>query len=700
MRRSLPAAVTAATVLLAGAGALAGAVPAAAAGPGVTRTPVQLTVLVGPAGTTSCLVDADLWVPDGATAASPAPAVLTTNGFGGSKDDQAGAARALAREGYLTLSYTGLGFPDSGCKIALDDPDQDGRAASQLVDYLAGTKADNSGRVLDMVAKNAPGDPRVGMIGGSYGGQVQFAAASLDPRIDALIPIITWNDLAYSLAPNNTSIGDTVSYRTPGVHKKEWTSLFFSIGIADGIQGAGVDPTRLAGCPNFVDEACVAKAQLEALGYPTASTTSFARHASVSSYLSTVKAPTLLVQGQKDTLFNLQESAATYRGLQAQGTPVQLVWQSWGHSLGGEPAPGELDLSGTSDLRSTYLGGRFLDWFDRYVKGDTTVATGPEFSYFRDWVRYPGIATPAYAGSSTFPVGRPQKLYLSGGKDLVRRARDVRAGSQSWANAPGGAPTSYSETSSQGGKDTDPLPPSDTPGTFGSWTSAPVSTATVLVGSPTLDVTLTSPAAAASQATGPGGQLVVFAKIYDVAPDGTQTLHHRLVSPVRVADVTRRVHVVLPGVVQRIAAGHRLRLVLAASDAAYAGNTAVLPVTVAADPASPDVLTLPLVSGSGPATTATTSPGATSKPTKGGTGGSGGTGSTGGADGGDGAVPSGGAGRGAPADDAAVLASTLPRTGAGSGASPATALLALGLLGLGAVLLRLGRARRGPAHPG
>jgi hypothetical protein len=40
--------------------------------------------------------------------------------------------------------------------------------------------------------------------------------------------------------------------------------------------------------------------------------------------------------------------------------------------------------------------------------------------------------------------------------------------------------------------------------------------------------------------------------------------------------------------------------VLAASDAAYAGNAAVLPVTVTADPANPAVLTLPVRSGSGP----------------------------------------------------------------------------------------------------
>jgi ABC-2 type transport system ATP-binding protein len=385
------------------------------------------------------------------------------------------------------------------------------------------------------------------------------------------------------------------------VHKRQWTSLFFGAGILDGLQGSAVDPARNVGCPNFPTQACLSKAHLETAGYPDQATLDLARHASVASYVAQVTAPTLLVQGQKDTLFNLQEAAATYSAMQRQGTPVQMIWQSWGHSLGGKPAPGELDLSGPADLHATYLGGRFLDWLDHYVKDDPTAPTGPEFAYFRDWVDYTGNAAPAYATSRTFPVGSPLRLYLSGDKRLVGSPAGVATGTQHWANAPGGAPTSYSETSSQGGQETDPLPPTDAPGTYAAWTSAPFAGATVTVGTPTLRLRLESPAAQRSQAAGPAGQLVVFAKLYDVAPDGTQTLRHRLVSPVRVADVTERLRIELPAVAQRWAKGHRLRLVLAASDAAYAGNAAVLPVSVTADPTEPDVLRLPVVSGPGPA---------------------------------------------------------------------------------------------------
>src|SRR5436190_343025 len=136
--------------------------------------------------------------PAGVDAAHPAPAVLTTNGFGGSKADGStdATAQAFAARGYVALAYSGLGFGRSGCPISLDDPRTDGRAASRLVDLLAGTRTADDGTRVDYVTKDGRGDPRVGMIGGSYGGAIQMATASVDHRVDALVPLITWNDLA------------------------------------------------------------------------------------------------------------------------------------------------------------------------------------------------------------------------------------------------------------------------------------------------------------------------------------------------------------------------------------------------------------------------------------------------------------------------------------------------------------------------
>ena len=607
MRQSRPAVLGAAAL----AAALVAGLTTTAAGPAQAATTVSVSsksidVTVGPAGDRKvCTVVYDLYRPSTATRAHRRPAILTTNGFGGSKDDQADLGHAFAERGYVVLSYSGLGFGGSDCKITLDDPDWDGRAAKQLVTYLGGGKRANDGSRVTYVrhdrvshdGRHRKHDPRLGMVGGSYGGQVQFAVAGIDPRVDTIVPIITWNDLSYSLAPNNTSFttadGQGVRYGTPGSEKVGWTSLFFGVGIADGIQHASTDPSRNVGCPNFADQACVAKAQMDALGYPTQDTLDFARHASVSSYVDRIRIPTLLVQGQNDTLFNLQEATATYRALRAQGTPVKMIWQSWGHSGGGTPAPGELDMA---HPRASYEGRRISNWFDHHLK-HRKVGTGPRFSYFRDWVGYTGVATPAYGTASAYPVGTTQDLYLSGTDSLVTSKATVLPGSASYANVAGEVPTSYSEVSAlQGAQVPDGVTaPYDTPGTFAAWTTKPLAAPVVSVGVPTLTLRLSSQLVEQTQAAGPAGRLLLFAKIYDVAPDGTTTLVHRLISPTRVADVTKPVTIELPGVVHRYEAGHRLSVVVAATDAAYRNNKTVQPVTVVTSPGDPGVLRLPVL---------------------------------------------------------------------------------------------------------
>jgi predicted acyl esterase len=598
-------------ILAVAAVAAAGAVglsPSGAAGatdPFAVVSPLTFSVHVGPDNATTCTVDADLYVPTGASATHPVPAILATNGFGGSKADQAGLGKAFAARGYAFLSYTGLGFPNSGCKIYLDDPAFDGKAASQLVSFLGGsvaaTTSDGSSYTVNFVKKDARDhkgvarrdDPRVGMIGGSYGGQIQFAVASIDARVDTIVPIITWNDLQYSLAPNNASFTRGVTPANPGVDKMIWSDLFFGLGIVDGLQGVQLDPTRLVGCPNFRDEACAAKLQLDTLGYPLPSTIDLTKQTSVAYYASKVTIPTLLMQGQADTLFNLQEAVATYRQLKAQHTPVKMVWQSWGHSAS-TPAPGEFDLSG-ANVENTYEGDRVANWFAYYLKGDRTASTGPEFAYFRPWIGYTRSAAPAYGSAASYPLGGARTYLLSGGGSLVLDGRDVVAGSSSWVN-PGTAPSSYSEFSAIQSMLPGQLPaePFDTPGTVGGWSTGPLAAPLNIVGVPTLDVQFSAPTVALTQLAGPVGQFQVFAKLYDVAPDGKLTLVNRLISPVRVADVTQPVHIELPGIVHQVPVGHHLQLVLASTDAAYRNAVNPQPVSVTVNPANPPKLTVPL----------------------------------------------------------------------------------------------------------
>jgi ABC-2 type transport system ATP-binding protein len=88
---------------------------------------------------------------------------------------------------------------------------------------------------------------------------------------------------------------------------------------------------------------------------------------------------------------------------------------------------------------------------------------------------------------------------------------------------------------------------------------------------------------------------VVHAKGHDIGPDGAAELPDRLISPVRVGDVTRPFAVELPAIVHRFEPGHRLAVVLAGGDLAYRGSTLPQPVTLTTGPGRDQHLTVPVV---------------------------------------------------------------------------------------------------------
>lgn len=663
-------------LLVAPLAALAGA-PAHAAVPTVTVTSYDFQVgyPATPAGSTTpvmrqCNVVGDLYVPSDASPTHREPAILTTNGFGGSRADQASTAKALGADGYITLSYSGLGFGGSGCPITDDDPNSDGIVASQLVSFLGGKTgiaftgfspaAGWSGAVpaVDNVIADTcdhsaptpkcgaddPNDPRLGMIGGSYGGEIQFAAAGDDPRIDTIVPQITWHDLSYSLDPGNSALpGDTLAPGLPGVAKREWDNFFFGLGVAatGGVStsaGAGSNPQALnepqpatansfgatdAMCPGYQPETCTAEVETDATGYADSTAQQFFTHSSVTSYLPKINIPVFFQQGEEDSLFNLQEASATYTALKARGVPVKMDWQSWGHSRIG-PAPGELPYASddaSTTLLQTFQGQQIGQWFDHYLK-NTGTTPALDFSYFRDYDYHPTgtagaanepAAAAAYGNAPSFPTGSAMSYHLSGTGALVPADAPVTTGAGSFTAVPGG-PTSVSIVDASGvvGSYTNPVPQppaTDAPGTFASWTSPALAADTDVVGMPTLDVAVSS--GEAQTAGNPGSDLVMFAKLYDLAPDGTTvTLPEHLISPVRVtglgaAGTTTTVHVTLPGIVYRFPKGDSLRVILASGDSAYAGNLTPRTATFPTSAQNPGIFTIPVAADETTATTAT-----------------------------------------------------------------------------------------------
>src|SRR5215467_13402823 len=188
--------------------------------PSSTATARTITVRTGPDGATPVALDTTYYQPNVASPAHPVPAVLLAHGFGGTKDSVAGDAEDLAAHGYAVLTWTAEGFGASGGEIHLDSPDWEVRDAQRLIDWLA-ARPD--------IIKDAQGDPRVAAVGGSYGGALALMLAGQDSRVDAIVPMVTWNDLANAFLPESTGADPA-----EGVFKKAWAGLFFGTGGGAG----------------------------------------------------------------------------------------------------------------------------------------------------------------------------------------------------------------------------------------------------------------------------------------------------------------------------------------------------------------------------------------------------------------------------------------------------------------------------------
>ncbi len=82
----------------------------------------------------------------------------------------------------------------SGGQLEIDSPDFEAKDVSAIISWLA----------TQPEAQLDPGvlDPRIGMVGASYGGGIQLVTAAVDHRIDAIVPTIAWHSLNTSLYKN------------------------------------------------------------------------------------------------------------------------------------------------------------------------------------------------------------------------------------------------------------------------------------------------------------------------------------------------------------------------------------------------------------------------------------------------------------------------------------------------------------------
>lgn len=507
-------------------------------------------------------------------------AVLLAHGFGGSQDDLVEQAGDLAQEGFVVLTWTARGFGGSGGRIHLNAPDYEVDDVSRLLDLLAARPE---------VSLDAVGDPRVGIAGGSYGGAIALLAAGSDDRVDALVPAITWHDLAQSLVPQ--SVVDDADPTSPaavdpvpatGVFKKRWASLFFASGLGAAGDGGG-DPGEAAGseggsCGRFDPTVCRAFLRAATTGVADDATLELLRASSPASVIDRVDAPTLLVQGAQDSLFGLDQADATARALAAAGTPVAVRWIDGGHDA-------VADTSFAADLVDPALA-----WFDHYLRGGPDPGTAFDFT-----LPVTGLddGPPERRRAGAYPLAATDDP--AGGAVLDREALDLAGGTQTLVAPPGGEPAALTSLPGTG-----PLLPTAgragagyllaaLPGESAVFESEALEEPYTVVGSPRVRLAVTASVADA----------VLFASLWVVSADGTATLPRQLVAPMRLEGLTpgepREVEVALPASAYRVQEGQRLRLVVSTTDAAYALPAEPRLYRVGLADGAPDALVLPTV---------------------------------------------------------------------------------------------------------
>ncbi|MFJ3894039.1 CocE/NonD family hydrolase [Streptomyces sp. NPDC090083] len=502
-------AATAAVVVLAGAGTWTAA--ASDTGPAVHRTDRTMAI-------DGVRLDTSYFTTGGS---ARRPAVLLAHGFGGSKDDVRKEAEDLAGDGYAVLTWSARGFGRSTGKIGLNDPSGEVKDVSKLIDWLA--------RQPD-VQLDKPGDPRVGMAGGSYGGAISLLAAGHDDRVDAIAPAITYWNLADALFPN-------------GVFKKLWAGIFINSG---------------GGCAKFEPALCRMYDRVAESGKPDAQARALLEARSPSAVATHINVPTLLLQGQTDSLFPLGQADAAEKAIRANGAPVDVDWIAGGHDGG--------------DMETSRVQARVTSWFDRYLKDDKNTDTGPAFRVTRTGGidSTDGAAQLRGASGSAYPglESDPRSIALTGRRE------------QSFTNPAGASPPAISALPGLGSTGGLSQLSSlgigvslDFPGQYAAFDSARLTTGLRITGSPTVTVHVKSTS----------DDAVLFGKVYDVGPSGTQqVLPSQLVTPLRVegAKAGKDVTITLPAIDHDVQSGHHLRLVLASTDLGYASPAAPATYTV------------------------------------------------------------------------------------------------------------------------
>lgn len=315
------------------------------------------------------------WFPLATAGEKAAPTVLMGPGWGLPGDvDTSPEAKAsvlsvltihsLQTAGYNVLTWDPRGFGKSTGTVEVDSIDFEAKDASALIDWVATQKG---------VQLDTAGDPRMGMAGASYGGGIQFVAAAVDCRIDAITPTIGWNSLATSL------------YKAETV-KSGWADILVKVAPGKNLN------------PHILSAAASGKANADL----DEGDRQFFISRGPDNVLTQVQVPTLIVQGTVDTLFPPSEGDQNFTQLTQNGIPLAMIWFCGGHGAC-------LDQADPDGYVSTAI----LGWLDRYVKRDDSAPVVPTFQTTDQNAKVHTFNTyPVAAGSPLFALATKGTLRL------------------------------------------------------------------------------------------------------------------------------------------------------------------------------------------------------------------------------------------------------------------------------------------------
>jgi ABC-2 type transport system ATP-binding protein len=310
-----------------------------------------------------------LFRPAGASAKHPVPMLMHSHGWGGSRTTTAAGVREFLDAGYGVLSFDQRGWGASGGKAHVQNPGLEGKDVRRLVRLISR---------LDWVRQDGRGDPRLGAVGGSYGGGYQFLGAFESLRVrgrpvfDAIAPEITWHDLTESLAPE-------------GVVRTEWALALSAAALVSNALPTSVYEALIQGAVTGEwPDGSVPLGENMVEFFKKNGPKWHVRHGRK------LDIPVLFGQGTTDTLFPLQQGLANWRkAITARARRHSIfVAYNGGHVL---PALLPAGIRVTSDPCSRKLaGGDFralsVRFFDETLKGRDTGLRG--------WGRL-HLATPA-----------------------------------------------------------------------------------------------------------------------------------------------------------------------------------------------------------------------------------------------------------------------------------------------------------------